>query len=426
MPKPLHEAARTLAEATQSADAGLLLIEFITPGWGSSGYYSRAVVEAAAPLFAAGTHMYFDHATEEERRERPGRSVLELGAVLDEDGYVDPETGGIVGKVRPLRKYADLLTDEAFASNVGVSISGSATDIVVGEAEGRRGPIVEGLAVIDSVDFVTRAGRGGRVRAVLESARATEATANDTREALSAAIRAAHGGEDRWLWVRDFDDTTVWFEIEDNSEDGESGIYAQTYTLTDGVAVLTGTRTKVRVQTSYVPVPTDVPVTRPGGSTTEESQEDTMPNIQIEESEHARLVAEAGRVTALEERATTAEARAENAENALAESIRRGRAMDLIREHEHSFSPLEARGLVVDLPLTEAGDLDEAAFTAQLTEHAAAAQAAAGVGKVTGFGQTTDPTTTESARPTRSATTTEAARPTRSAFGRPLNEQKGA
>jgi hypothetical protein len=51
-----------------------------------------------------------------------------------------------------------------------VSILGDATDIYEGEAEGRRGRIIEGLAKVHSVDFVTRAGRGGQVLQVLESA----------------------------------------------------------------------------------------------------------------------------------------------------------------------------------------------------------------------------------------------------------------
>ena len=42
---------------------GKLLIQLITPGWGSSGYYSAEVLEQAAndKVFAKGTQMHIDH-----------------------------------------------------------------------------------------------------------------------------------------------------------------------------------------------------------------------------------------------------------------------------------------------------------------------------------------------------------------------------
>lgn len=115
-----------------------------------------------------------------------------------------------------------------------------------------------------------------------------------------------------------------------------------------------------------------------------------MPNIQIDEAEHSRLVAEAGRVTALEERANTAESRANAAEAQLAERDRRDRATAIVaersNEHQVTFTALEQRGLLADLPLTEAGALDEAAFTTAVNEAATAALAARGAGSVSGFG----------------------------------------
>ncbi|WP_460871862.1 hypothetical protein, partial [Nocardioides pakistanensis] len=158
-----------LTEAATSSDtsSGVLEVEFITPGWGSSGYYSRQVLEAAAPLFTPGLQMFMDHPSASENTDRPERSVRDIGAILLEAGHVDKSTGGIRGKVKVVAPYRELLTDEDFVTNIGVSIRGSATDITVGEAEGRTGPIIEGLADIQSVDFVTRAGRGGKVLGVL-------------------------------------------------------------------------------------------------------------------------------------------------------------------------------------------------------------------------------------------------------------------
>lgn len=494
MPKPLRERGRLLEATTTATGAVRRPIQIITPGWGSSGYYSAAVLEAAAAnrVIPAGTHMYFDHATEAERADRPERSVLDIAAVLTEDARWDGTR--LIAEAHILGQFAERIGD--LAPHIGVSISGSATDITIGEAEGHTGPIIEGLAHVDSVDFVTHAGRGGKVLEVMEAARPVaearnigqwvesrihrdftvladdmagdgrltreerigmssaigdalaafvasleanqpqlytrdiwadpsdstleaahrartrsgqlvEATTNDTRDALLNLLRDAHGGEKTYIWVRDFDDSNVWFEVE---APDDSGLFAQAYTGDGTTTALAGDRTEVRVVTTFVPV------TRPDSTTTQESERETaMPQIQIEESEHRSLVETAGRVPTLETERDTESNRANVAEAALATERRRNRAMDLIREHAHPFTPLEARGLVVELPLTEAGEFDETAFTTQLTEHAATVAAAAGAGTVIGFG----------GAPTSGDQVVESTKPTASPWGRTLNE-KGA
>ena len=397
MSKPITESL-VLEKATmsKSTSSGLLEVEFLTPGWGSSGYYSAEVVEAAAPLFAVGTHMYFDHPTDTEEHDRPGRSVRDLAAVIVEAGTVNKDTGGVRGKVKPLEVYRDLVTDETFAHNVGLSIRGSASDIVVGEAEGRTGPIIEGLADIMSVDFVTRAGRGGKVLQVLESARpepteraiargVEEATADERRNQLSDVVRTAYAGEKTYAWVRDFDESTVWFDA--SAENERSKTWQQAYTVADDdmSVALTGERTEVRPVTKYVPV------TRPDSTTptTEADQEVTMGNIQIEESEHKALVEKAGRVDALESERDTEKARADKAETQLAERDRVDAARKIVSERATAadmlFTPLEERGLLAELPLKE-GELDVEAFTKVVDEAAAGRKAASGFGSVTGFG----------------------------------------
>lgn len=423
MPKKLLETA-TISEkaAADAKSTGRMLVEFITPGWGSSGYYSPEVLEAAATdvVIPKGTHMYADHPTDSEDHERPGRSIKDLMAVTTEDARLS-DAGSLVGEVQVVPAWKDLV--ETVRDHIGVSIRGSATDIVEGEAEGRRGGIIEGLvAPVLSVDFVTRAGRGGKVLQVLESAAANhraighgieEATVNDTREALQTALRDAHAtAKDTWLYVRDFDDSTVWFELDGSGAGDDAGTYGQSYAEDDGVVTLSGSRTEVRVQTKYVPV------TRPDSNTptTEADLEVTMGKIQIEESEHRGLTEKAGRVDALESENATLKADNAKLTESAAATTRRSRAMDLIREHDHAFTPLEAKGLVAELPLTESGDFDETKFGEQLAEHAANAARAGGAGTVSGFGQTTDTSTS----------TTESAAPTTTAWGRPVAEQKGA
>lgn len=402
MPQLVQETALiSEAAAAEAARTGRFLMQFIDPGWGSSAHYSTEVLEQAAKdrVIPAGTQMYADHPTEAEAIERPIRSIKDLMAVTTQDAYVS-EGGALVGEVQVVPQWRDLV--ETVKDSIGVSIRGEA-NVVEGEAEGRTGLIAESLvAPVMSVDFVTRAGRGGKVLSVLESARANsraiahgvaEATVNDTREALQTLLRDTYGGEKTYVWVRDFDEATVWFEVE-NSDD--SGVYGQSYTQSDaGAVALSGDRTEVRVSTTYVPV-------RPGGTTTtEESQEDTMPNIQIDEAEHSRLVTEAGRVTALEERATTAERERDEA---------RGER-DQLRARETAVTHARARlteanatlpsatverivtAAVATATLTEAGELDTAALdtavdtarTAEETYLAGLAEAA-GLGSVSGFG----------------------------------------
>ncbi|MBP2704408.1 hypothetical protein JOL79_11345 [Microbispora sp. RL4-1S] len=169
--QPLAE-SRLLAEAaTTSIDQlgrrqRLLLI---SEGWGSSGYYSADVLRRAAPLFEAGIHQYIDHPTRSEDEERPERSLRDLAAVLDSTAVYDPAERGLFATNEVLPAYQQFLAE--MKKHIGVSIRASGT-VEYGQAEGREGPIVTAITSVESVDFVTKAGRGGRIVELLESARA--------------------------------------------------------------------------------------------------------------------------------------------------------------------------------------------------------------------------------------------------------------
>lgn len=407
MPKLLQETARVSeAAAAEAKTTGRMLMQLISPGWGSSGYYSTEVLEQAVTdqVIPAGTQMFADHPTEAEAKARPGRSIKDLMSVTveaarlstDDDVARGADIGALVAEVDVVPTYQPLV--EHLKDSIGVSIRGDG-ELVEGEAEGRRGKIVESLDHVQSVDWVTRAGRGGKVLSLVESARATrravsrgisEATANDTRDALQTVLRDAYGaqvatGPNTWVWVRDFDESTVWFEVDGPGDD--AGLYGQAYTQADsGAVTLTGDRTEVRVVTKYVPA------TRPDSTnpTTEDDQEVTMGKISIEESEHTTLTEKAGRVDALIKESATKDARIAELEEADAVRVRTDRASTLVNEAataaEVTFTPREVRGFIADISLTESGDLDEAAFTKLVAEEAAAKKAAAGAGTVLGHG----------------------------------------
>lgn len=156
------------------ADDGTAKICVITPGWGSSGYYSAQMLERdAATVFPKGTHMHWDHPTIEEMNVRPEGTLDSLAGVLQEDAYWDvngSDGPGVYANVKVFEEKREVL--EEIAPYIGVSIKapGMAKE---GTIEGRKGKIIESLLPrkTNAVDFVTIPGRGGRILDLVESAR---------------------------------------------------------------------------------------------------------------------------------------------------------------------------------------------------------------------------------------------------------------
>jgi hypothetical protein len=183
VPEQLTETRSTvrLTEATGSRIA----VQLISPGWGSSGYYSPKVLQEAATgrVFPAGTQCYLDHPGATEQMDRPERSVRDLAAVLTTDATWDGTA--LVAEARVFAPYQPLIAE--MADVIGMSIR-AAGDVELGEAEGRTGRIVTRLAEGTSVDFVTRAGRGGRITQLLESARAGLTEARNVGQHLESRM----------------------------------------------------------------------------------------------------------------------------------------------------------------------------------------------------------------------------------------------
>lgn len=407
-PTMLREARAHGGAVLEAVDAtqGRYLIQIISPGMGSSGFYPREALQQAATarIWPKGCHMYLDHPTESEERDRPERTLRDLAAVLDEDARWDESRQALVAEARVYSDFREALTERA--ADIGVSIRATAI-VEYGDVDGRNVPIITEFTEGLSVDFVTAAGRGGKILQVIESARATrlgETTANDTRDALNRALTDEFGDDKSWLYVQDYDQTTVWYQH--GTPEGY-GTYALGYSIDDNAVVaFSGAPVEVRAETTYVPVDPA------GQSTPQESEEDTMP--QIEESRLAQLEADAGRVQTLEaERAATtarvteAEERAATAERALAEATARTTATTHARARvleANATLPTATVERIVEaatrtVALTESGQLDTAALntatdaarTAEESYLAGLAEAA-GVGSITGFGGTAAPT----------------------------------
>jgi hypothetical protein len=173
---PTQEALEgDLAELIEKAvaDDNTIDLKLISPGWGSSGHYSAEVLKRDGPAaFPVGTQMFLDHPTESQKRERPEGSVKDLAAAIaTEPVYKEsgPAGPGLYAKAAVIPEYKGLI--DALAPHIGVSIR-SPGSVTEGEAEGRRGRIVTSLRnspLHSAVDFVTKAGRGGQVLALMES-----------------------------------------------------------------------------------------------------------------------------------------------------------------------------------------------------------------------------------------------------------------
>lgn len=434
MPKSLTESRPlAVAEATPSKE-GTIPVVLIDAGWGSSGYYSESVLKNAAKngIFGEGLQMYVDHPGTEEMYDRPERSIRDIAAVLATPGTYDESVRGVVAEARPVGVNGVLLQDKEFLKAIGLSIRAYG-DSTIGEAEGRKGQIITELTEAISVDFVTKAGRGGKVLVdLMESARPEqvneravahgieEATANESRMALQRALEEQYGGEKAWVWVRDFDETKVWFAYE--TPDG-SGTYEETYSLdSDGRATLGGSPVEVYQKITYVPVKasaptesdtTDVPAPA-GQSIATETEESNMAQVQIEEAELQRLRdADAQRVEA--------ERRAQESERRLAERDARDTGVRIINEESEAgsveFSALETEGLLSRISLGENG-FDADAFRESVKKAVESKGKTAPAPRLNGFGVSVEESDTQSGTDDADSILAEADRARARAFGR--------
>lgn len=391
-----------VTEATKAAapTGARTLITLITPGWGSSGYYSPAVLEQAAKdkVFPAGTQMHIDH----DQGDGVG-SVSTLAAALTEDArwepdWPDPETGvkgRLVAENRVFSHKREMLAE--MADVIGTSIAAGA-EISWGEAEGQSGKIIEALvpSKTNRVDYVTVAGRGGRISEVLEAHR--------VKEARNVGM---------WLEARLH---SMFTSIADEMFGDGRLTREERITLSSGIGdALTSMTAKVEAEapqlyerdlwedpTSVAPTleaaaPTKNSPPVPAGVT--EGKEPPVATIQIEEAAHADLLEKSGRATALETKVTEAEARATAAESALTQANDAAAAAVVKSAMEAAgFSgatKLAAR-LAEGYPVKENGVLDADALAESVAESVAELQVANGAGTPRGVGNTTS---TESEKP---------------------------
>lgn len=181
------------SESRKIAEDGTVPITIIKAGWGNkrdNHYYPAKMLEQAVSAFE-GAQMFIDHPTPEEERKRPERSVKDLGAVITRVEGV--QEGELVARARIVQPWLRDLIETA-GDVIGISVRGKGITHK-GTVGGRTGNIVEAIPRVDSVDFVTKAGAGGRVRALYESARKKEDDMfeDKTDEEVLAALKESKG-----------------------------------------------------------------------------------------------------------------------------------------------------------------------------------------------------------------------------------------
>jgi hypothetical protein len=174
---PIGEAIEALAIESDfmplvEAKGKVREVKLIAPGWGSSGYYSAAMLEADGPkVFRKGLKQFWNHPSKTEEADRPERDLRDLAAVLTEDAHYEkahPKGPGLYAKTEIFDHYTEAV--DQLAPHIGVSIRATGKG-KQGEVEGRKGPIIESIVAAKSVDFVTQPGAGGQVLSLFEAAR---------------------------------------------------------------------------------------------------------------------------------------------------------------------------------------------------------------------------------------------------------------
>lgn len=452
----VRERSAAVVEAPASKP-GRLLVQLIRAGWSLNGnYYPADVLKRDGPAaWPTGTQTFIDHATETEDAERPAGSIKDLAGVLTTTPYWDESRQALVAEVRLFEPWRAAITD--MAEYIGMSIRAWVYG-QPGEAEGRQGFVVTGIPEGRSVDFVTVPAAGGAIISVLESVRTGAREARNaghwfeasihssfteladrmfgegylTREeriTLSGAVGDALSAfsarleaDAPHLYQRD-----PWQEPGDAApqDTAEGGTQTTAPPAAAAIETVTGGAPPTAPNPSEEgpAMGTQTGAQPPGEAGTATTEARTSTNEAPVEARLALVEAERDRerqraqVTAeqLAEAQQAARQAAAQAAEAVAE-MRRLRAneagrltVDRMLSADESGVPGDMRGIIGPrvheairnhVPLTDAGDVDQAALEAAVTAairservHAAALLEAQGVGRVAGLGAEGDPAT---------------------------------
>jgi hypothetical protein len=125
------------------------------------------MLEASADKFKRGTFMFWNHPTRTEEANRPEGNLDHLAAVTTTDARWDangPKGPGLYAEAKVMADYAERVEERAPHIGLSIRAGGTGTGRMV---EGK--PELASIDYVESVDYVTKAGRGGL--ALAEAAR---------------------------------------------------------------------------------------------------------------------------------------------------------------------------------------------------------------------------------------------------------------
>jgi hypothetical protein len=141
-------------------------IKLMSPGRGSSGYYPPETLKKAAQdnVFKAGTQMFWNHDTDAEEAARPEGDLTRLAAVTTSDAkYVENgyDGSGLYAQAKVFADYADKVKE--MGPHIGLSIRAGGDRNESAIAPDGKPRVITALKNAASVDFVTKAGRDGKI-----------------------------------------------------------------------------------------------------------------------------------------------------------------------------------------------------------------------------------------------------------------------
>lgn len=135
-------------------------VKLISPGTGTMAHYPESVLERDGPkVFKKGLLMYWNHATAAEESARPEGDLDNLAAILTKDAWYDKNGAkgpGLYSEAKVMADYAQKVEERAPFIGLSIRAGGKGTGKLV---NGK--PELASIEYAESVDYVTKAGRGG-------------------------------------------------------------------------------------------------------------------------------------------------------------------------------------------------------------------------------------------------------------------------
>jgi len=218
---------------------GIAHVRVISPGQGTSAFYKEEQLARDATAFNGGL-VFIDHPDRKEAKNRPERSLRDLVGpivgtpIYEKAGSVGP---GLYGDVKVAKHWQPLLED--LGADIGVSIraGGSAVMETIG---GKATKVAEKFNPGATFDFVTQAGRGGKMVALQEAA---DAKVNEFMESAGFIESDGRSQEARFMeWLdKPEEDQMDMLEVQTKLTEAEGTVV----TLTEANETLTKENAKL-------------------------------------------------------------------------------------------------------------------------------------------------------------------------------------